>query len=233
MKLIGTTFSQKLNMLRSNSYFQDLPNDVLEELAQDMELCRYEPGEVIFWEGDPCTGLFVISSGSVKLYKISPQGREFVLQTFGEDVTFNEVPVFDEGLNPVNVSALEMSEIWVLEPDAIRAMLIKHPVLSNAIIANLSHNLRMLVTKVEELTFCQVTHRLARLIDQLPSELLAGDLPARLTQDQIAARLGTVREVVGRSLRELERSGAIKVQRGRIQIVDSDVLRSWTDVPYY
>lgn len=232
MERISTTLSQKLDMLRSNSYFKELPQDVLEELCEDIVLCRYEPGEIVFWEGDPCAGLFVISSGVVKLFKISPQGRELVLNVFGNDVTFNEVAVFDGGRNPVNVSALERSEIWVLEPDVIREMHKKHPVLASAIIANLSQNLRMLVAKVEELTFYQVTHRLARLIDQLPADLLAGDPSTRLTQDQIAARLGTVREVVGRSLRELERSGAIKVQRGRIRIVDSDLLRSWTDTPY-
>ena len=71
----------------------------------------------------------------------------------------------------------------------------------------------MLVNKVEELSFYQVTNRLARLISQLPEEQLTGQTASRLTQDQMAARLGTVREVVARSLRELQRSGAIQVRR--------------------
>lgn len=89
-------------------------------------------------------------------------------------------------------------------------------------------NLRTLVEMVEELSFYQVTNRLARLIEELPRERLEGDIDQRLTQDQMAAHLGTVREVVGRALRTLERSGAIQVSRGRIQVVDLGALKSWS-----
>ena len=86
----------------------------------------------------------------------------------------------------------------------------------------------MLLGTVEELTFYQVTNRLARLINQLPAEQLEGPKEARLTQDALAARLGTVREVVARSLRELERSGAIRVNRGQTQVIDHERLLEWT-----
>ncbi len=82
-----------------------------------------------------------------------------------------------------------------------------------AIVLNLTQNLRMLVGLVEELSFFQVTNRLARLISQLPQDQLVGSTSQRITQDQLAARLGDGREVVARSLRELERSGAIRVHR--------------------
>ena len=81
---------------------------------------------------------------------------------------------------------------------------------------------------VEELSFYQVTKRLARLINKLPAEQLQGSKDDRLTQDDLAARLGTVREVVARSLKELERSGAIDVNRGQIKIVNDDRLVEWT-----
>ena len=86
----------------------------------------------------------------------------------------------------------------------------------------------MLLGTVEELSFYQVTNRLARLINQLPAEQLEGPKETRLTQDALAARLGTVREVVARSLRELERSGAIRVNRGQIQVIDHERLLEWT-----
>jgi CRP/FNR family transcriptional regulator len=94
---------------------------------------------------------------------------------------------------------------------------------------NLTQNLRMLVDKVEELSFYQVTNRLARLISQLPEAQLVGETSQRITQDQMAARLGTVREVVARSLRELERSGAILVDRRRIRVIDQELLADWVD----
>lgn len=76
-----------------------------------------------------------------------------------------------------------------------------------------------------------MTNRLARFISQLPEETLSGLTTYRLTQDQMAAQLGTVREVVAHSLRELQRSGAIRVSRRQIEIVDKDILRSWVQFP--
>ncbi len=96
---------------------------------------------------------------------------------------------------------------------------------------NLTQNLRMLVGIVEELSFYQVTHRLARLISQLPAEQLSGESSPRLTRDQLAARLGTVREVVTRALRDLERSGAIRVGRRQIQVINEERLRDWAQEP--
>ncbi len=84
---------------------------------------------------------------------------------------------------------------------------------------------------VEELSFFQVTNRLARLISLLPPDQLVGSTNQRITQDQLAARLGTVREVVARSLRELERSGAIRVHRREILILDPDILQEWVQSP--
>lgn len=86
----------------------------------------------------------------------------------------------------------------------------------------------MLPGTVEELSFYQVTNRLARLIKQLPVEQLEGRKEACLSQDALAARLGTVREVVARSLHELERSGAIQLNRGHIQVIDHERLLEWT-----
>jgi CRP/FNR family transcriptional regulator, cyclic AMP receptor protein len=232
MERIVVTNQQKLNVLKLSSYFEQLEDHILLEICLGMSLCVFEAGEVLFWDDEPCAGLHLIETGSVKLFKVSPQGRELVFRTLDAGITFNEVPVFDGGNNPVSVAALEPSRVWVIEAAIIRSTIQKYPALADSVIKNLSHNLRVLVAKVEELSFYQVTHRLARLIEQLPPELLQGNAPNRLTQDQIAARLGTVREVVGRSLRELERSGAIKVRRGRIQIVNSELLQVWTSIPY-
>lgn len=221
----------KIETLRSNSYFSVLDKTILEELSRSIRLVRFERGEVLFWEGEACAGLHIIQSGSVKLFKTSPQGRELIIKVFEEGATFNEVPVFDNGQNPVNAAALEESDIWIVSVEAIRNAMSKHPELCQAVILNLTENLRMLVSMVEELSFFQVTNRLARLISQLPEEQLEGQTQQRITQDQLAARLGTVREVVARSLRELERSGAIQVNRRQIQITDPEALSEWVQSP--
>ena len=120
------------------------------------------------------------------------------MKIFRQGESFNEVPVFDGGENPINVAAVTQSDIWVVPCDPIRNAIDEHPEMARAIILNLSANLRMLVGLVEELSFYQVTNRLARLICQLPKEQLEGK-GQRLTQDEMAARLGSVREVVARS----------------------------------
>jgi CRP/FNR family transcriptional regulator len=217
--------------LRSNRYFHGVSEDFLEALASQTQLYRFDAGETVFWEGDPCLGLYILQEGSVKLYKLSPQGRELIITVFEDDASFNEVPVFDEGTNPVNVEALEDCEIWIVEAEAIRHLIKVHPEAAQAIILNLSQNLRKLVGLVEELSFFQVTNRLARLIYNSPQEQLSGDFSQRMTRDDMAARLGTVREVVARSLRELERSGAIQIVRRQVKVVDQELLQEWAQFP--
>jgi CRP/FNR family transcriptional regulator len=91
----------------------------------------------------------------------------------------------------------------------------------------MSQNLRKFVDMVAELSFYTVTTRLARLLREIPQDQLSESGSQRLTQDDLAARIGTVREVVACSLKELEKCGAIEVNRGKITIVDKDQLIDW------
>ena len=231
MQRLSSNLTERLDTLRACRYFSGVDNSILEELTIDTSLQRYQPGEAIFWEAADCAGLHIIQTGNVKLFKISPQGRQMVMKTFTDGDSFNEVPIFDNGTNPVNAAAITECDIWVVSCDAIRKAIEQYPEMARAIILNLSVNLRMLVGLVEELSFYQVTNRLARLISQMPDDQLSGKNTQRLTQDEMAARLGTVREVVARSLKELERSGAIQATRGKISILDDGILQEWAQFP--
>jgi CRP-like cAMP-binding protein len=224
MHSIRVNRSLKLDLLHKNEYFEGLDEALLEQVAMHMHLREYERGEALFWEGDPCAGLHIIEQGFVKLFRLSPQGRQYIVRVLQEGDTCNEVPTFDGGTNPVNVEALETTRVWVIHPDILRTLLKKHPEFAQKVIANLAQNLRGLVRMVSEMAFYQVTHRLARLISEQSPEELTG---APWTQEQLAARLGTVREVVARSLKELERSGAIQLDKRHIAISDPDVLAQW------
>jgi CRP/FNR family transcriptional regulator len=218
---------QKLKILASNPYFRGLGEASLNELAGSMSLRRYERGEVLFWEGDACAGMHIIETGSVKLFRISPLGRQHIVRVLQEGDTCNEVPVFDAGLNPVNVEALEECTVWVVEAQAVGDLMRRDPEFMHKTVQNLARMMRHLVQMVSDMAFFQVTNRLARLIGEIPPDELDGSTAVRWTQDQLAARLGTVREVVARSLRELERSGAIEVENRRISVKDSSVLEQW------
>jgi CRP/FNR family transcriptional regulator len=224
---VNTNQEQKLQTLRLCRYFSNLDDVILEGISTGMQLYRYGVGEHVLWEGEPPVGLHIIEAGRCKLYKISQQGRELVINVLREGESFNEVAVFDGGENPVNVAAIEETTIWTVRNEDIQASLEKYPQFGRSVILNLSKNLRMLVIKIEELSFFQVTTRLARLIVELSDDELRGDPDDRLTRDEMAARLGTVREVVVRSLKELERSGAVHVYRRKIDVVDQDILKEW------
>jgi CRP/FNR family transcriptional regulator len=224
MRILSVDLSEKLKLLRQNEYFEGLDEDLFNQVAVHMQLREYERGEAIFWEGDPCAGLHIIEQGFVKLYRLSPQGRQYIVRVLQEGDTCNEVPTFDGGTNPVNVEALETTRVWVIQSDILQELLRKNPDFAQKVINNLGKNLRGLVRMVSEMAFYQVTHRLARLISEQPPSELSG---TPWTQEQLAARLGTVREVVARSLKELERSGAINVDKRRIAVSDPDVLAQW------
>lgn len=231
MQKVFVTHSEKIKALRDNEYFSTLNDEILDEIAKEAQLYHFEAEDIISWEGEHCSGLHFIQEGSVKLFKTSHNGRELILRIHTEGTTFNDVPVFDGGLNPLSVAAMEESLIWIIDAAFLQDYLRKYPEIAYSVVSNLCHNLRTMVTMVEELSFCQVTNRLARLIMRLPADRLQGNVNDRLTQEEIASRLGTVREVVARSLRELERSGAISVDRGRIEIMDADILEQWTLLP--
>jgi CRP/FNR family cyclic AMP-dependent transcriptional regulator len=224
MRNLSVTPAQKLKLLHENEYFEGLDEGLLKQVARHMQFRQFERGEALFWEGDPCAGLHIIEQGFVKLYRLSPQGRQYIVRVLQEGDTCNEVPTFDGGPNPVNVEALETTRVWVIQAEILRELLQKHPEFAQKVIDNLGKNLRGLVRMVSEMAFYQVTNRLARLIsDQTPDEMSG----TPWTQEQLAARLGTVREVVARSLKELERSGAINVDKRRIAVSDPDVLAQW------
>ncbi|MBL8063733.1 MAG: Crp/Fnr family transcriptional regulator [Anaerolineales bacterium] len=223
MKWIDVALKEKMKTLRGNQYFDDLPESILKEIAEHTRLGEYQRGDVLLWEGDPCDGLFIMEHGSAKIFRLSPQGRQYIVRILQEGDTFAEVPAFDEGTSPVNVEALEACQVWVINKDKLHELVMEHPTFAQKVLVNFGRMLRGMVRMVSEMAFYQVTHRLAHLIADIAEDKSS----PQWTQEQLAARLGTVREVVARSIKELERSGAIKMEDRRIQIVDKEIFEQW------
>ncbi len=230
MRNLYSSLEQRIEVLRNNPYFSTLPESALRELAAATQLRFYNKGEVIFLEGEECAGLFIVREGGVKLSKLSPNGREMIIKTLGPGSTFNEVPVLDERPHAVNATALDGCQLWVVSAASVRELLARYPQMSRAVILNLANNLRMFVELVNNLSLYQVTQRLARYLAELPPDPLSGKKIKRMTQVQLAAQLGTVREVLARALKELERAGAIRVSRGKIEVLDEAALLLWLEM---
>lgn len=216
------------DILRGTPYFADLSQSSLSAIAQTVVQRGYRRGDFVFHEGDDCDGLYIVKSGRVRVYKISPEGREQVLLVAEPGEPFNEVPVFDGGPNPASVEALEPTVLLLLPKSALLSVVEAEPEVGRAFTKVFASHLRRLALLVEELSFKTVTGRVARiLLDQIPSSPGArDDRPPRrrLTQREIAGMAGTAREVVARALKALELQGAIRIERGRIVVADSELL---------
>lgn len=212
-------FNHSKPLIQTVPYFHVLGDDALRDVAHEIIERRYRTDEIIFLEGEPDAGLHLVAEGRCKVYRLSEGGREHILATLGPGDSCNEVPVVDGGPNPANFAALEDSIIWVIPAAALDRLRHNHPVLNDMIIQNLAMRCRQLVRGVYNLSFLSVTGRLAAfLLDQTHDR---SQLSRRTwTQDEIAAHLGTVREMVTRALRELQQAELILVNRHRIEILD-------------
>jgi CRP-like cAMP-binding protein len=213
----------KPDLLRRVPYFARLPADLLVALAAVAVERRYGRGQMIFLEGEPCAGLYVVGEGHVRIYKVSPHGREHVLQGLGPGGTFNDVAALDGGPNPASASAVTDALLWIIPRSDIRRLTHLHPELAWALIESIAQRARHLVEMIEDLALRSVKARLARLLlarAAQTSDLAEIQRDQMVTQAEMAAQLGTVREMVGRALRELADEGLISFDRHRIVIVD-------------
>ncbi len=211
--------------LSSIPYFSALSQEEIKRIAKETLERSYARGEVLFLEGERCQGLYVVKAGRVRIFKSSPEGREQVLLTAGAGTTFNEVPVFDGGTNPASASALEATTVYII-PEETMLSLLKGCPAAQIIIKLFAGRLRHLTTVVEDLSFRSVVSRIARLLLDL-AVVQEGSKPVpRLTQEEMATMVGSVRDVVGRALRTLEKSGAIKLEGQRLLVIDPEKLKT-------
>ncbi len=221
MRTLPGSLHEQVELISSLPYFASLDQETRASIASMVVRRSYEPDEIIFLEGEPCAGLFIVHSGHVKIYKSSPEGREQILVISGPRDSFNDVAVFDGGPNPASAQAMDATELCIIERSALLDLFERYPRLSQAVVAVLAARCRMLVGMVEDLSLRTVTGRVAKL---LLDQAAQGSDSVPLTRQQMAARLGTIREMVSRALRELEDEGLIRREGHEIVIPDRAAL---------
>lgn len=211
--------AETTSALAAVPYFAELDAVTLAAVARAAVCHTYQAGEVVFLEGEPCSGLYVVQAGWLKASKISPAGREQVVRVVGPGEAFNEVGVLADTPNQATVMALEPSAVWLIRREALVALLETDRRLARIVTQNLARRVLYLMSLVEDLSLRTVEARLARL---LLAEAQEATLHRRswATQAEIAARLGTVPDVLNRALRKLADEGLIHVARHQIQVVD-------------
>ncbi len=218
-----------MDVLKGVALFHDLSEQELSFLVEHSLLRHFAANELIFTEGDSCSGLFVIQSGAVKIFKTAPSGREQVLSVERAGNTIAELPVFDGGTYPASTVAAEESDLLFIRKEDIRALCLEHPEVALKLLKTVGRRLRALVGIIEELSFTTVRHRLIAYLLRLAGANAGAkksvELELPVSHQELAAELGTVRELVSRNLSRLQAEGLIKIQARLVQIPDLGALR--------
>jgi CRP-like cAMP-binding protein len=193
---------------------------------------RFAAGEVLLREGTNCEGLYVIGAGTVKIVKSSPTGREIMLAIEAAPSSVAEVPLFDQGDNPATVIALQDVTAFLLRKDDFRRFCESHPKVPLKVLVVVGKRLRQLVQLVESVTFGSVRQRLARTLLEFARQEENGEYQVQVTHEELAMRLGTVREVVSRNLSRFQAEGMLKIVKRQIVLLDRDALRSEAETEF-
>ncbi len=205
--------------------FEGLPRKQLEDISAIVVLQKYKRGQLIFSEGDEGRGFYAIISGGVKIFKLSPEGKEQILHIMGPGEPFGEAAVFAGEYFPASAGALADSKVLFFPRLSFVALISKNPSLSLNMIAFLSQRLRRLTNLVEDLSLKEVPGRLAAYL--LYSSKHKNDpaiLELGISKNQLASLLGTIPETLSRILSRMGREKLIKAGLRHIQILDREGL---------
>jgi CRP-like cAMP-binding protein len=212
-------------ILKATPLFAALDDAEVNSLAVRCGIRPYSPGEILFSEGEACKGLYIVVTGRIRIYKMSVNGREQVLSVEGAGASVAELPVFDGGSYPASASAIEKTEALFVSRTDLRAICLEKPEVSLKMLQVVGARLRRLVGIIEELSFTTVRHRLISwLLRQASTEGHPGErgivFSLNTSHQELAAQIGTVRELVSRNLARLQAQSFIEMNGREITILD-------------
>lgn len=215
-------------ILKSSPFFaglSDIDMDALMEIARIRDTSR---GELLFSDGEEAIGFFVVLEGKVKVYKLSPEGKERILHVIHPGGTFAEAAIFGDGLYPAYAEPLQESKLLFLPKDGFLKLLMDNGKISINMIAGLSRFLRQFANQIEDLTFKDVPSRLAHYLMTLSGGTRQSvELP--ISKSQLASNLGTVSETLSRTFRKLSEDDLIAVSGKKVEILDFERLQELSE----
>lgn len=211
--------------IASLGYFAGIDDEEIAFVTTRCSLRTYSAGEMIFMEGQPSDGIWIVEEGHIKIYKLNPDGGEHILHLRGPGKSFNDVAGLDGGVNPVNASALGAeARVWLMPREVIEYVLLHNNQVALNVIRMLASRVRSLVGQIENLALYSVIVRLARfLLEQSEDPSLSGP---GVTRTAIAAHISTTPQTISNVLRTLADTGAIEFDRQRIRILNKKILSS-------
>ena len=209
--------------IRGLPYFSGLDVSDLASISHHFFEKKAVRGYILVFEGDPADTLYFVLSGVVKVFKTSADGKEQILRIIRPGDSFNDVPVLSGGVNLASAAAMSVAILNGIKKKDLETVSKEHPQVALNIIKVLSQRVQEMIELVEDLSFRNVSGRVAKiLLEHIGNG--NGDRH-RLTQQEMAAMIGTAREMIGRSFRTLEDEGAIRIERNRIVITNQAILK--------
>jgi len=225
LQMPATKPSSVTDLLKQVPIFSDLSEQELTYLSARVGQRKFGEGELIFSEGEPCSGMYVVESGNVRIFKSSAGGREQVLSIDGPGGSVAELPVFDGGNYPASAQAITATTLLFVSKQDFHTLCLQHPEVALKVLRVVGGRLRRLVGIIEELSFTTVRHRLVAVLVRLAklarkpgSNESTFNLP--VNNNELAAQIGTVRELVSRNLSRLQSEGLITMEGRKIIVPD-------------
>lgn len=214
-----------LDILKRTKLFSGFDEKSLNELISAVSLKSADKGEIIFYEKDSAFAFFVVDKGKVKVFKMSPDGKEQILMIANAGDTFAEAAMFTGGAYPASAQTLEKTKLLVINRERFITVLERNPHIAMNLIARLSALLHKLNRLVEELSLTDITTRLAHyLINEINKLELDIETSITLTLQEkkstLASQLGTIPETLSRSFAKLSKEKIISVDGANIEILD-------------
>ncbi len=211
--------------------FSGLAEEYLIELAEIAVRRPFVKGETLFSEGEKAAGFYLLSSGALKLCKISPDGREKVLHMVHPVETFAEAAFFGDGSYPAEARGVEKGEVLFFPRDSFMGLLERNPRFSMNLIASLSMLLRRFARQIEELSFADAPSRLASYLLDLADRKSTSYqgrtyLELDMRKGELASRLGTVSETLSRTFKKLKDEEVIEVDGNKVTVLNMERLRA-------
>jgi CRP/FNR family transcriptional regulator len=204
-------------------HFSGLPDNILDEIATAAILRRLNAGNVIYLEGEPAEAVYILTSGWVKATRMTRAGREQALMVLRPVEIFGDVSVVTRQPFPATVTALEPVRLWVIPAQTLMQLVNGHPALALAVIRRLGERVLYYAGLVEDISLRSVEARLASTLLHYAADQegqLVVPRRAWATFDEMAVRLGTVRDVLSRALKTLESEGLLRVEKQAIILLD-------------
>jgi CRP/FNR family transcriptional regulator len=216
-----------LDIIGAIPIFHGLPEDQIRAVGRIAVAKPVNKEEIIFSEGDEGKGFFVIAEGRVKIFKMSPEGKEQILHIFGPGQPFGEVSVFAGQKFPANAQALEAGRVVFLPRAAMLHLIAANPSLALNMLAVMSRKLRQFAAQIETLSLKETPARLASYLVYISEEQQNEEIiRLKISKGQLASVLGTIPETLSRVFAKLSGQGLIRVEGKTIRLLDRASLQS-------